>query len=258
MERPRQQLDQVLRWEEAGFDPNSIGVYGTSVENLTQIVLTGEIQPFPREYLHPNYDGLKFLQHDDLLYYFKLIGPNLKLASPDVYQQVCDRFPGWNVDKIEPNISPESALASTKFFALDSALSDHFLASTGVRADSLTLYYIAQQLMEDAFERYHSEVGDHIAFALHEIGKQADQEEVEKVIKSVSKQETTSVLSEGFKRRGVLIFYNKQILNHRLLNFYEGEDELLIASKKPLRTDVISGIQLLSIADREMLFENEF
>lgn len=64
------------------------------------------------------------------------------------------------------------------------------------------------------------------------------------------------ILNECLSRRGVLLFYNGGIFQHKVIQGFEGEDEIVIVSKEPMKHDVISGVEILSASDRKALRRN--
>ena len=63
------------------------------------------------------------------------------------------------------------------------------------------------------------------------------------------------VLDECLNRRGVLLFYNEKVFDHKILTNNEDEKDIMILSTAPLTSEVVSGIKPLSKRDEEVLLE---
>ena len=61
------------------------------------------------------------------------------------------------------------------------------------------------------------------------------------------------VLDGSLSRRGVLVYYNNNIFQHKVIKGEEMPEEIMVISKEPMNLDVISGIQPQSEVDRRAL-----
>ena len=77
-------------------------------------------------------------------------------------------------------------------------------------------------------------------------------EEIEKIL-SMDRGLALSAIRNSIKRKGLLIFFNSSLLNHRVVPGYEAEDEICIYAKKRIGQEAVSGVKTLSRFDNKAM-----
>lgn len=210
--------DKVRGWIEQGFSERAIAVYGTTTRVLKRILDTGRIPSSP---IYFDYQK-KLVEGGKYLYYALPFIERVDKIKPMLAKDIFNSFPpGW---------FPEGSTSSMLYevFPLKNMLvvAKGYAFSQSIREDFeiFDLYQVAE-IAPDGFKT-----------SLEDI-KDKDSEE-------------TDVLG----RQGVLLFFNERVFEEgNVLPGKEGEEEIMIIADKPLSSSVISGVEVLSDADKNAL-----
>lgn len=241
--------EQLNQWLNAGFDEKAVALVGTSVETFKQLLDTSLIPPHqPSARGEPMLPYQKELLKDGGYMYFaypfieRIKSYDLTLAS--------------NLEEVFE--SDEHMIDSSKFYAYRNAWTRSFFEQTGVKysnwqdlaAMAAVLFpRILRNQLDDPI--YPIDEGDFSDIDLTDtIGRKGS---VRFEASDMSLSQLKRILADCLARRGVLLYYNEEIFQHQVEQGNEDPQEIYMISRKPLNASVISGVQILSNADKRAL-----
>lgn len=237
-EQAKVSQEQLKKWVETGFDENAVAVCGTSIEVLNQALQIGAIPRWKDAIEKPP--------------------PRLSLIGDYRYAYYANPIIG-NLSRINPNLADElkrpapvyGPVESSKNYAQMNALCDGFYDATGIFIEVHNLATIANLVLPKQYSRAVHKVID----AVTEVEEDVDAAEkiLEKTTGGMDRSKVIKALEFCIERRGVLLFFNRKLLNHVVEPDPENYEGLIILTKNLLSVDSISGIQILSGADTEAL-----
>ena len=239
----------IKRWAERGFNNESVAVYGTSSELVQQIVSTGIIPSVSHsDHLLPYQRRL--VGKSGHLYFFFPVIEHVKQINSAFMEQYYPLFEGWSRGEVNEEMEFPRLKSSAESYAAWTSLEHVVKHSTGISAYFRSILAVSYDLLpQETAEKIGAEIwGDE-----EDSRENSDPQEVAELLSFPNRKQLVQTLREGLERRGVLIYCNSGIFPNRVLPGFEDEHELLIVSAQPLKTDVISGIEVLSEADRKVL-----
>lgn len=141
-------------------------------------------------------------------------------------------------------------------YAFEAALADCFYDKTGERVDADDVITLGYDLLPQEINAFCEKTGYWYGYPL----ELSDFSETLLEIKTRMQKEQgldeaalREIIAECIKRRGVLIYFGAEIFSHHLEVGREDEVEVLVVTERPLTAAAISGIEVLSRADRRVL-----
>ncbi len=231
--------EQLAAWIEHGYDENAVAVEGTSVENLRNIVQTGEFTPYLDRMTHKDPDTYLYrdlVAQGKMLYFAYPIfqGDNRYRFNTDIQEAFKDRLPD----------TPEG-------YAEETAFSMAFHRTSGVYMNPWELasldFYLARK-------------GGTWEETIKAVEQSNDIDDMDKFQKTIAdleqrfgREKVVEMLLDADKYKGALLYFNREIFNHQVELCPEGHDHIMIISDKPLPASAISGIRFLSDTDAKAL-----
>lgn len=240
--------ERLNNWVNKGFDEKAVALVGTSVETLKQLLDTGLIPPH-----QPSPRGVSILPYQKELL---KNGGYMYFAYPLV-----DRIRPHNstlasaID--EDYSSDEDVIYDAKFYAYRNAWTHSFFEKTRVKySDWQDLAAMTAVL----FPRILRNQVDNPIFPI-DADDFSDIDLIDTIRRNGVRFEASDmplsqlkgILADCLARRGVLLYYNEGIFQHKVEQGNEDSQEIYIVSRKPLTASVISGVQILSNADKRAL-----
>lgn len=240
--------EQLNHWLNRGFDQRAVAVYGTTVETLKEILDTGQIpwnQPNTQVPMLPYQRRL--LKNGGYMYFAFPFLDRIRPHNPALACKIEDVF-GSNEHQI--NIS--------KGYACERSWLRSFYGKTGRRYDNWDELAVMSAVLFPSILRKQIKDSDFPAQRLEASSFDPKYAVRRKTFaglesKNMSLPDLRQILDDCLARRGALLYYNEKIFQHTVEQGYEDEDEIFIISKEPLTAEVVSGIQILSNADRKAL-----
>ncbi len=235
------------QWVAAGFDENAVAAQGTSVEQFRMVLQSGQISwSSPRSEVRMLPYQKKLLAGSGYLYYACPFLERTRLYRPTLSEEIEGEFPGK-----PPSI--EYMIKLCRFYANMKARRDFFQQETGQFYNgSNQILALAGLLFPRMYRGFLKDPEVEIEVAggmlMLEVPTTGGLDSSQ-----MSLPQLRRILQECLKRKGVLIYFNNNIFQHKIVKGIESESEIVIISKEPMTTDVISGIQILSNADRRAL-----
>lgn len=246
---------ELSQWIKSG-DGNALFVYGTCINVLLEAIKTGEIPyPIPREVMLP-YQA-KLVEKGGFLYYATPIFARLERSSypraNELALRISGNFGDFPITEIRQSLSLPRVKRIADLYAFDQAAKSYLDRSTGLKFSATQIYYLAGSLFPSVLKPYENDPliqGFRAHSFDHEIFSEAEPTDN----LGLTLKQLKGVLIECFKRRGIKIYYNHNILDHQIIVGHESEEEVMILAQKPLTIGVISGVEILSKADENDLF----
>lgn len=246
---------ELNQWVENGCNEDALFVYGTYTQDLFQAMKTGQI-PYrvPRKGMLPYQAEL--VKDGGFLYYATPIFARLEKSSDprakELALRIVANYGDYALKYIREDLSPQKVKRIAAGYAFDQTAKSYFKDATGFKFSSTQIYYLTGSLFPSVLEPYKNDpVIKNFRAQSFDPEYFSKSEPTDNL--GLTLEQLKGVLRECFKRRGVRIYYNSKILDHRIIVGHEGEDEIMILSQKPLTLDVISGIEILSKADENDL-----
>lgn len=238
----------IKQWAERGYTNEAVALYGTSAELVRDIAQTGIVPSFPREEMLPYMRPL--MGRNRHLYFFYPIIEQVKVVNPQLMERYYPCFAGWTREQVDEEMNIEGVTSSARNYAAWRTLTDAVKRYTGISANSNSILHVSHDLLPQETER---RIGEELWGDETESRENSDPEEVAQLMSFSNRELLVQALNEALNRRGVLVYFNSALFSNRALPGYEAEDELVVVSPQLLKADVISGIEVLSEADREIL-----
>lgn len=209
------------RWIESGFNRDAVAAFGTSIENLERILKTGQIPSFETRLPYQE----KLVKGGKSLYY---------------------TFPTFN----------KTRRMSLEHYAQYQAIRHCFFKQTGIdleRYDILALAFefLTREFLIEYLRLNGNVTDDEIHGELDWV--ELDKDKLTAVKSQIDSDSLKRILSSCLKRKGVITYLNSNIFRYQIEAGKEDEEELLIVSDRPLSISNISGIEVLSSADKSAL-----
>ena len=238
-----------LHWlVEQGFNENAIAVFGTTTTVLKRILETGQILPNPAfglEYQRQLTKSGKFLY-----YALPLLG-RIEPVIPHLVQKIRARFPSdWSKEEIGQDFQPDYVKKVATHYAAMTAVEDKFHEETNINLPFDAVIGLASEVLPVKQFRDVKKDLDPIFDVDEDYSLEVHGEEIAHAKSSLERSRLVEVLETAFKKRGVLIYFNNEILNSKIYPGHEAEGEIMVVSDKPLPLNVISGVEILSEAER--------
>lgn len=237
--------EQLNRWIETGRDSSdAVAVQGTSIENLLSTVKRGSFIPFTDRMGH--HDSDKYLYKDDVrqgnkfLYFaYPIFGNNIISHRSKFNQEIQDAFEDKNPSE-----------RNTENYAHEIANEHSFYNATGVFINGWELenfeFYVHggftdQALLDELVKNFKTDNPEEFFDKIKDLENRFTEAEIEEILKKAS------------RRKGVLIYFNSEIFNHKveLPKIGDGHDHIVIKTDVPLPASEISGIKFLSEEDEK-------
>ncbi|MBI2599084.1 hypothetical protein HYW40_02620 [Candidatus Curtissbacteria bacterium] len=245
--------DQVSKWIETGFSPEAVVVYGTTVETLNKILRTGEI---------PHYLMSDLMEHSrphDLESVRKTLdrvsGKKLYFGYPLLSRledkpEFIDQFKEAMKREDISDFSDDFFLDLAVLYANNNVIEDYFEQKTGKKYSAIDLLTAAKDLVPEEFNEYIKER----PWIDIDVDEEGDEKILYEIKREFGDEKASEVLAAALKRRGVLLFFNRELLeNTDLIPGFEDEHEIVVASDKPLTITAIAGIKVLSGVEKDDL-----
>lgn len=236
--------DKLNGWIEKGYNKQAVAAYGLSTEMFRPILDTGLFTPHTvtLDYQRKLVEGGKYL------YYAVPIFERVKETNPQFANELVAKS-----GLLKPAYEAAKTILTAKAYALSQAITDCFYEKTGINVRGEDdVYGLALKIASRELNSFLNQTSDY-GFSgtdLDSIRMTADKELIGRIKNQFSKEFLTEVLHECFQRRGVIIYFNKDLFTgNRVLPGYEDEAEILIVTDKKLSVSVIEGIEVLSDAD---------
>lgn len=240
--------NRIRQWAERGYTNEDVALYGTSAEVVRDIAQTGIVPSFPREEMLPYMRRL--IGRNRHLYFFYPIIEQVKVVNPQLMERYYPRFEGWTREEVDKDMNIEKARRKAKTYATWKTLEHAVKRHTGISAYFRSVLHVSHDLLPQETER---RIREELWGDEEESRENSYPEEVVQLMSFPNRELLVQTLHEALNRRGVLVYLNRVLFSNRALPGYEAEDELVVVSPQPLKTDVISGIEVLSEADRKIV-----
>jgi hypothetical protein len=247
--------ETVEGWLKSRRPGNSVAVVGTSVENLNKLISTGELPSYQDKTTSYLPYQIKSLKPGEYLYYGTPFIKIIKQVDPqlanDIFQQF-DSSPDPETLK-KTTFSDRNIFLVAKGYALNRAISDCFHHETGLYLSTDSILVSTDVLAPNILKQFFNEpLTRQIRWNMADVKALSDKEEIEKIL-SMDRGLALSAIRNSIKRKGLLIFFNSSLLNHRVVPGYEAEDELCIYAKKRIGQEAVSGVKTLSRFDNKAM-----
>ncbi|MBI4066816.1 hypothetical protein HY407_00380 [Candidatus Gottesmanbacteria bacterium] len=239
----------VQQWLTEGYSKKAVAAFGTSVEFLERALASGEIHwavPQPDQKPLPYQRPL--LKKGGHLYFAYPFINHLRPHEPNLVQQLQDRL---NVD-----LSYHAIKRSLGYHAGYQAISHYYESQTGMKLSSEGIVLLAHTLFPDLVHPYrdNSFLADEYDFIAYPLREWRKPHSLGLEHSTMPLDQLKKIIAQCLSRRGVIIYYNQQILKGTNVRpGFESEDEIIIYSQKPLTLTVISGIKPLAKSDQEAI-----
>lgn len=238
----------IRQWAERGYTNEAVALYGTSAEVIRDTAQTGIVPSFPREEMLPYMRPL--MKGNRHLYFFYPVIEQVKVVNPQLMERYYPYFAGWTREQVDEEMNIEGVTSKARNYAAWRTLTDAVKRYTGISADSCSILHVSHDLLPQETKR---RMGGKLWGDEEDSRENSDPEEVVQLMSFPNRELLVQALHEGLNRRGVLAYFNSTLFSNRAFPGYEDEHELLVVSPQSLKADVISGIEVLSEADREIL-----
>lgn len=238
----------IRQWAERGYTNEAVALYGTSAEVIRDIAQTGIVPSFPRESMLPYMRLL--VGRNRHLYFFYPVIEQARIVNPQLMERYYPCFAGWTREQVDEELSIEEVKSTARNYAAWKTLNNAVKRYTGISVDSCSILHVSYDLLPQETKR---RIGGELWGDKEDSRENSDPEEVAQLMSFPNRELLVQALHEGLNRQGVLVYFKSALFFNRALPGYEDEHELLVVSPQSLKADVISGIEVLSEADREIL-----
>jgi hypothetical protein len=150
-------------------------------------------------------------------------------------------------------LTGKHARETAKMYALEDAITDGFLDHTGLLVpDVATVYYLAHDLVTDHYNTFLLDTAGYNYFAQDQeaLNTEVDRDTTFAVQETLEPQQLKAAVKETLNRRGVIFCFNETIFDGTETSSVD-DWGIRVVSPQPFSIDTLSGIELLSEADRE-------
>lgn len=238
----------VKHWETEGFSRAALAGYGNSFPFFQRLFSSNEI-PWQAAYNDSNLMPYQkeLLDQGGYLYYAYPFVNHLGLHCPQLASRLHNQR---NVD-----LSAHVIHRMLKNAAGDHAILHHFELLTGIKYQEpdeiVTMAYLLFPELARRFKK--DKLLEKEFYFFTDQAAWTEPPVISLATVNISLPRLKKILSEAIARRGVILYYNQEILNHKLIAGHESEYEIIIHTEKPLTAHTISGIKILSEPDRKDL-----
>lgn len=237
--------EQVNLWLNVGFNDLAVAGVGLSAESTNKLILTGEVP-----YHCPNPDMLPYqrelVKEGGFLYYTHPFIDNLSRHNPRLARRILR-----TVEGVENCLDEDRINDSLGYYALRNGVDDAYYEKLGVHRDSRFIVTMFASIFPTATRAYFNENPDLRKIITDWEFTEGDESGLETI--EATLEDLRNLMDTCLRRRGVIVYYNEKVLEHKTLLNHEDEADLMILSKQPLRADVVSGIVPLSDTDRTVM-----
>lgn len=254
---PTASPELVRQWVETGFNNQAIAGYGNSVEFLEKAVTTGVI---PWNAPQPGMDLLDYekdilAKHGGYLYFSFPFINNIEPHKPTLARKL-RRVLEENYYDGSPSDLDRRIRNSFAHYAALNAINHYYESFAGKQHEDrhghiVTLAYLLFPTLVNQFREDTILNGFLQTFADNADWKKPADLSLDSSKKSLP--ELREILGQAISRRGIIIYYNPQVLTKHVLPGVESETEMIIHSRKPLTLEVISGIEVLAEPDKKAI-----
>jgi|GEM_PF-3907129 len=266
----------LSEWVETGYTSDAVSMYGTSVAVLKQILKSGKLPGMPAEKRTLDYQK-ELVKGGKHLYYSLGIPENLKAVRPELVEEMIDKLypetftiqsfigskiaytinlPG-NLQKrkrkgLPPDLKTPYVRDKGRFYAKMNAMMAKFRELTGISTDVDTVLAVTINCWPEEFAEYEKTAERSLGNPYKEIISPAEKRKIQSLVTKVKKM--PGIKPSWLKDKGVVLYFDKSALTKGDVQLgEEDEEEILITTKEPLTTSVISGIEVLSARERKEL-----
>lgn len=246
------------QWIENGCNKDALFVYGTCTQNLLQAMETGQI-PYsvPAEEMLPYQAEL--VKNGGFLYYatpiFARLEKDKDSRARELASRIAANYGDYDLKYIREDLSLQRTKKTAASYAFGQTAQSYFEKATGFKFKDTRIYFLTGSLFPSVLKPYFKYPVIQ-RFSAHSFDPECYLESEPTDNLGLTLEQLKGILRECFKRRGVRIYYNSKILDHRVIVGHESEEEVMILSQRPLTLDVISGVEILSKADKNDLQQN--
>lgn len=252
-QRDNPQEGMLRSWIENGLDEKAVASYGASVNVLKNILAMHTIPPYPLDEMLPYQQEL--LKDGGYLYYAKPYLERIAQIRPDLANEIMALYPGWNPQEIQEELSTSNMNRGVRGYALGQSVRHHFFEQTGIKADLADIYQLVLNVIPAQLGSYTETTQSLNVYTDEDWVKfNADQKLVSSIEAQLHRQQLAEILSSCLKRRGIVLYYSQNMFDdNQVFAGHEAEDEIMVVSSRLLPASVISGIEILSEADRQAI-----
>lgn len=247
--------NRLNKWAEQGFNEQAVALYGTHTGVLQRILSTGQIPAMPPDLATISYQqGL--MRDNQCLYYLMPLVDRIAKVNPKIAKLVVRRFPDGSLKDLHRELQTENIREAGKFYALRKSIESAFYERSGITADVFNVLFVAQKLLPDKFDRFVKDIADSASLFVdeYELEIEKDKKVQGNIRKRFNDQQLAEILDTVLDRRGVLIYFNRGMLEkHKIVPCPESRDEIILVGNEPLTQEVISGVEVLSDSDNRAL-----
>ena len=266
-------IEQLGSWVETGFNSKAIAVYGTTSEIMKKIVNSGEIPSLPltdsidyqREiinsgsnlyYAFPIIENLQHLDYPQAERIIVHLGKQRGVVQL-VREQINSALPEYSDLPSQLHVPSDLLLKevqeNAKFYALSKSIYDVFVQSTGLEASPEDILAVTLSKWPEKFEEFQKSCPLVPFSSKASILEESNPVVVKKILDYLAKN--PHILPAWLDFQGVLIYFNLDLFKLGKVKLgVEDETEIMILSDQLLSSNVISGIEVLSDADKQILY----
>lgn len=238
----------IKRWVERGCTNEAVALYGTSMEIARDIAQKGIVPSVSRENMLPYMRQL--IGRNGHLYFFYPVIEQIKVVNPQLMEKYYPSFEGWTKEEVDEEMNIDRLKEKAKGYAAWQTLEHVVKRHTGIAAFYTSILHVSYDLLPQETEKG---IGENLWEDKAENERDSRPEEVTQLMLFPDRELLVHALHEGLDRRGVLVYFNSGLFPNRAIPGNEDEVELCVVSSQPLKADIISGIEVLSEADRKAL-----
>ncbi len=239
--------EKIGNWLTNGVDEHAIAGVGVDAESVNRFLISGEI---PAQCPNPNmlpYQA-KLVRRGGFLYYTYPFIQRFESYSPRIARKISKAHYGNTYA-----LADESILDGLGYYALRNSIVACYKVNIGIQRDAHSIGAMTGYLFPEMTKSLVTENPDLGELILDSEWDESGHSGLED--SNIPLGELKKILEACLRRRGVLVFYNEGIFNHKVLTNYEDEKDVMILSRSPLTQEVVSGIKPLSETDREVMLQ---
>lgn len=228
---------RLRKWLEAGFDERAIAAYGTSKEGLRRILKGRKLTPTRPTYQEFLHYQKRLMQGGNYLQYAIPIPHRIRPINPGLAHFMESQPPG------SEELEIQRARRLAMMYVRQNAVYDRFSALSG---GNFQQFINAQHIVGvfEVFEGLDAEVSrlignDYSLFIIRELRK-----------KGLSDQQIKATAKKSSQEYGIILYFGKEFLRHRVVNGPESPHDIIAISPDPISDYVISGVEIVDPAGR--------
>jgi hypothetical protein len=229
----------------------AVAVYGTSVEFVRRMLINGELDPHHQEMWYLK-DKKEMHEH---IYFMLPFISRVADVRPDLANALICQYEGTFVSpRKSMSVSKATWIASS--YAINNSISSAFWARTGEWVDSDTALGLVQEVNPAGYQWFFAQRNvSRLEISRVDVEININWETVNKMLSKYPRGLLFDASMDAIQRRGVLVFYNREVLREKAFEGYESEDELIAVTPNKFGLSVVSGIKFLSAYDKRTLLK---